>query len=84
MRSGLCHTRLNTLDFFHDNDLGNLGQSPQNNALDSKHFFRIFVVLVWELPRMKTFLLYRKTSQMALEGRHKDVSHSRNDAQTPL
>ncbi len=28
MRSGLCHTRLNTLDFFHDNDLGNLGRSP--------------------------------------------------------
>jgi hypothetical protein len=28
MRSGLCHTRLNALDFFHDNDLGNLGQSP--------------------------------------------------------
>jgi hypothetical protein len=25
MRSGLCHTRLNALDFFHDNDLGNLG-----------------------------------------------------------
>jgi hypothetical protein len=25
MRSGLCHTRLNTLDSFHDNDLGNLG-----------------------------------------------------------
>jgi hypothetical protein len=36
--SGLCHTRLNTLDSFHDNDLGNLGRSPQNSALDSKHF----------------------------------------------
>jgi hypothetical protein len=24
MRSGLCHTRLNALDFLHDNDLGNL------------------------------------------------------------
>jgi hypothetical protein len=34
MRSGLCHTRLNALDFFHDNDLGNLGQSPQNSVLD--------------------------------------------------
>jgi len=38
MRSGLCHTRLNALDFFHDNDLGNLGQSPQNSVLDSEHF----------------------------------------------
>jgi len=28
MRSGLCHTRLNALDFFHDNDLGNLVRSP--------------------------------------------------------
>jgi hypothetical protein len=28
LRYGLCHTRLNTLDFFHDNNLGNLGQSP--------------------------------------------------------
>jgi hypothetical protein len=28
MCSGLCHNRLNALDFFHDNDLGNLGQSP--------------------------------------------------------
>jgi hypothetical protein len=25
MRSGLCHTPFNALDFFHDNDLGNLG-----------------------------------------------------------
>ena len=38
MRSSLCHTRLNTLDSFHDNDLGNLGRSPQNSALDLKHF----------------------------------------------
>ena len=39
MRSGLCHTRLNALDFFHDNDPGsNLGQSPQNSVLDSEHF----------------------------------------------
>jgi hypothetical protein len=52
MRSGLCHTRLNALDFFHDNDLGNLGRSPRNSVLDSEHFSN-FVVLVWELPRMK-------------------------------
>jgi len=26
------------LDSFHDNNLGNLGQSPQNSALDLKHF----------------------------------------------
>ncbi len=38
MRSGLCHTHLNALDFFHDNDLGNLGQSPQNSVLDLEHF----------------------------------------------
>ena len=38
MRSGLCHTRLNALDFFHDNDLGNLGRSPRNSVLDSEHF----------------------------------------------
>ena len=39
MHSGLCHTpRLNALDFFHDNDLGNLGRSPQNSVLDSEHF----------------------------------------------
>ncbi len=38
MCSGLCHTRLNTLNFFHDNDLGNLGQSPRNSLLDLDHF----------------------------------------------
>ncbi len=38
MHSGLCHTRLNALDFFHDNDLGNLGQSSQNSVLDLEHF----------------------------------------------
>jgi hypothetical protein len=59
MRSGLCHTRLNALDFFHDNDLGNLGRSPRNSVLDSEHFSN-FVVLVWELSRMKTFLLHRQ------------------------
>ena len=59
MRSGLCHTRLNALDFFHDNDLGNLGRSPRNSVLDLEHFSN-FVVLVWELPRMKTFLLHRQ------------------------
>jgi len=59
MRSGLCHTRLNAPDFFHDNDLGNLGQYPQNSVLDLEHF-QIFVVLVWEQPRMKIFLQHRK------------------------
>jgi len=38
MRSGLCHTRLNALDFFHDDDLGNLGRSLRNCVLDSEHF----------------------------------------------
>ncbi len=38
MCSGLCHTHLNALDFFRDNDLGNLGQSPQDSVLDLEHF----------------------------------------------
>ncbi len=38
MRSGLSHTCLNPLDFFHDNDLGNLGHSPQFSTLDVEHF----------------------------------------------
>ncbi len=46
MHYGLCHTRLNALDFFHDNDLGNLGQSPQNSALDSKHFSNFYCACV--------------------------------------
>ncbi len=41
-RSGLCHTRLNALDFIHDNDLGNLGQFPQNSVLDLEHFPNFF------------------------------------------
>jgi len=60
IRSGLCHTHLNALDFFHDNDLGNLGRSPRNNILDSEDFSTFFVVLVWEQPRIVTFLLHRK------------------------
>jgi hypothetical protein len=39
MRSGLCHTCLNALDFFHDNDLGNLEQSPRNSVLDLNQFW---------------------------------------------
>ena len=42
MHSGLCHTRLNALDFFHDNDLGNLGLSPQNSVLDLEHFSNLW------------------------------------------
>jgi hypothetical protein len=38
LRFGYCHTRLNALDFFHDNDLGHLGQSPQFSTLDLEHF----------------------------------------------
>jgi hypothetical protein len=37
MPSGLCHTRLNALDFFHDNHLGNLGHSSQFSTLDLEH-----------------------------------------------
>ncbi len=33
IRSGLCHTRLNALDFFHDNDLGNLGRLLETVSL---------------------------------------------------
>jgi hypothetical protein len=44
-RSGLCTTRLNALDLFHDNDLGNLGQSPQNSVLDSE----LFLEFLWYL-----------------------------------
>ena len=33
MHSGLCHACLNALDFFHDNDLGNLGRLPRNSVL---------------------------------------------------
>jgi hypothetical protein len=42
MHSGLCHTRLNALDFFHDNDLGNLGLSPHNSVLDLEHFSNLW------------------------------------------
>jgi len=35
---GSCHTRLNALDFLHDNDLGNLGRSPRNGVLDLEQF----------------------------------------------
>ena len=67
MHSGLCHTRLNALDFFHDNDLGNLGQSPRNSILDSEDFSTFFVVLVWEQPRIVTFLLHRKNFSNGIE-----------------
>jgi hypothetical protein len=59
MRSGLCHTRLNALDFFHDNDLGNLGRSHQTNVM-IQNIFRNFVALVWGQLRMKIFLQHRK------------------------
>ena len=83
MRSGLCHTRLNALDFFHDNDLGNLGRSPRNSVLDSEHLSNFCGACVGAL-RMKIFLLHRRTSQMALEVRHWDVSHSRDDVRMTL
>jgi hypothetical protein len=38
MRSGLCHSLLNALDFFHDNDLGDLGISPHFWHHKSKHY----------------------------------------------
>jgi hypothetical protein len=38
MHVGLCHTLLNAPDFFHDNDLGNIGQSPLNSVLDLENF----------------------------------------------
>jgi hypothetical protein len=38
MRSGLCHSRLNALGFFHDNDLGDLGIPPCFWHHESKHY----------------------------------------------
>ena len=38
MRSGLCHARLNILDFFHDNDLGTLEVSPRFWHHEPEHY----------------------------------------------
>ncbi len=59
MHSGLCNTRLNALDFFYDNDLGNLGRSPQNSVLDLEHFSNFCGACVGAAEN-KTFLLHRK------------------------
>jgi len=56
---GLCHTRLNALDFFHDNDLGNLGRSLQNGVLDSEQL-SIFCGACVGAAENKTFLLHRQ------------------------
>ncbi len=84
MHSGLYHTRLNALDFFHDNDLGNLRQSLWNSILDLEHFFRFLWCLCGSGWEWKYSSSTERTSQMALEVRHWDVSHSRNDVQAPL
>jgi fructosamine-3-kinase len=73
MRSGLCHTRLNTLDSFHDNDLGNLGWSPQN-ALDSKHFSNFLWCLCGSCREWKHFYCTERNYQMALEIRHRNIA----------
>ena len=84
MHSGLCHTRLNALDFLHDNDLGNLGRSPQYSVLDLEHFSNLLWGLCGSCREWKHFCCTERTSQMALEIRHSDISHSRNDARTTL
>ncbi len=38
MRSGLCHSHLNALDFFHDNDINDLGISSCFWHHKSKHY----------------------------------------------
>jgi hypothetical protein len=84
MHSGLCHTRLNALDFLHDNDLGNLGRSPQYSVLDLEHFSNLLWGLCGSCREWKHFCCTERTSQMALAIRHSDISHSRNDARTTL
>ncbi len=37
MRSGLYHVRLGVLDFFHKNDLGDIGWTSKNDSLDLEH-----------------------------------------------
>jgi len=80
MRSGLCHTRHNALDFFHDNDLGtNLGRSPGNSVLDSEKSSNFCGACVGAAEN-ENVPAAQKELLMALEIRHWDVSLSRNDA----
>ena len=37
MRSGLAHARLGILDFFHDNDLGDIGRTSTNDSTGIEH-----------------------------------------------
>jgi hypothetical protein len=37
MRSGLAHARLGILDFFHNNDLGDIGRTSKNDSTDLEH-----------------------------------------------
>ncbi len=36
-RIGLAHARLGILDFFHDNDLGDIGQTSKNDSTGLEH-----------------------------------------------
>ena len=80
MRSGSCHTCLNALNFFHDNDLGNLGQSPRYSALDLQKKADFCGACVWEPLNMRTYLLHRKNFSNGIGIGPWNVSHSRNDA----
>jgi hypothetical protein len=60
MRSGLCHLRLNALDFFHDNNLGDLGISPCFGITQAS-ISHISVVHVWEHQPTRFFLDLRKS-----------------------
>jgi hypothetical protein len=80
MCSGLCHTRHNALEFFHDNDLGtNLGRSSGNSVLDSEHSSNFCGACVGAAEN-ENISDAQKELLMALEIRHWDVSLSRNDA----
>ena len=62
----------------------NLGQSPRNSVLDSEHFPIFLWCLCGSCQEWKYFCCTVRTSRMALEIRHWNVSHSRDDARTPL
>jgi hypothetical protein len=59
MCSGLCHTHLNILNFFHDNDLDDLGSFLAFGITNLKISF-ISVVYVWEHQPMRIFLDLRR------------------------
>jgi hypothetical protein len=59
---------------FHDNDLGNLGQSPKYSALDLEHYSNFCGACVEAAENENISAAQKKTSQMALEIGHWHVS----------